>query len=29
VELSWIIVSRISPVSSHGEHVQWCYEVES
>jgi len=23
------IVSRINLVSSHGEHVQWCCEVES
>jgi hypothetical protein len=27
--LSWIIVSRINPVSSHGEHAQWCCDVES
>ena len=26
--LSWIIVSRINPVSSHGEHAQWyCEEL--
>jgi hypothetical protein len=29
VELSWIIVSRINPVPSHGEHAQsWC-DIES
>jgi hypothetical protein len=28
VELSWIIVSRINLVSSHGEHAQLCCEVE-
>ena len=29
VELSWIIVSRINPVSSHGKHTQRYCEVES
>jgi len=29
VELSWIIISRINLVSSHGEHARWCGEVES
>jgi len=29
MELSWIIVSRINPASSHGEYAQWCCEVES
>ena len=29
MELSWTTVSRMNPVSSYGEHAQWCCEIES